>query len=341
MWRGGDRFGLSVAAPFVWRCPNNSAVGPFPHSPHRSGLADFPHPALGQDVTPSSTPCHVQARSVARARCARTDARVDSSRPSVPELVLVEQPPTQPRRGVVVERTVCTAGRAHTEVVRPAAQRAVQLVHLLRGLLPTRRKRSANGTLARPNHPSPASGWSSPTTPQGLPVLRALSLCTCCRHYPGTATGGTALLIRPVMSAFPERVIRSACALTFSRLTQRSLALRPAHSRCHLIVARLPEGFRHFVTSMPAPVASGWSGCRSGLAPAGKAPPFHGANPLLLFADCMHRFARERCGVAVEGLGTHRWFPEEDVGRPAQRSKGRGPDRLCQKPTSREPAQGT
>jgi hypothetical protein len=100
--------------------------------------------------------------------------------------------------------------------------------------------------------------------------LRALSLCTCCRHYPGTATGGTTLLIRPVMSAFPERVAGSACASTFSRLTQRSLALRPAHSRCHQFVARLPEGFRHFVTSMPAPVASGWSGCRAGLAPAGK-----------------------------------------------------------------------
>jgi hypothetical protein len=104
----------------------------------------------------------------------------------------------------------------------------------------------------------------------GLPVLRALSLCTCCRHYPGTATGGTASLIRPVMSAFPERVVGSACASSFSRLTQRSLTLRPAHSRCHLFVARLPEGFSHFVTSMTAPVASGWSGCRVGLAPTGK-----------------------------------------------------------------------
>jgi hypothetical protein len=36
-------------------------------------------------------------------------------------------------------------------------------------------------------------------------------------------------------------------------------------------------GFRHFVTSMPAPVASGWSGRRVGLAPTGKAPPCHGA----------------------------------------------------------------
>jgi hypothetical protein len=28
---------------------------------------------------------------------------------------------------------------------------------------------------------------------------------------------------------------------------------------------------------MTAPVASGWNGCRVGLAPTGKAPPFHGA----------------------------------------------------------------
>src|SRR6266704_29138 len=41
----------------------------------------------------------------------------------------------------------------------------------------------------------------------------------------------------------------------------------------------LSEGFRHFVSSMPAPVASGWSGCRVGLAPTGKAPPCHGAHP--------------------------------------------------------------
>src|SRR5512132_3514196 len=39
----------------------------------------------------------------------------------------------------------------------------------------------------------------------------------------------------------------------------------------------LSEGFSHFVSSMTAPVASGWSGCRVGLAPTGKAPPCHGA----------------------------------------------------------------
>ena len=50
MWRGGLRYSLSVAAPFVWRCPNSRTITPFPHPPHRNGHADFPHPALGQDT---------------------------------------------------------------------------------------------------------------------------------------------------------------------------------------------------------------------------------------------------------------------------------------------------
>ena len=53
-------------------------------------------------------------------------------------------------------------------------------------------------------------------------------------------------------------------------LPAHSLALRPAHSRGHLYVTSYTEGFSHFVTSMTAPVASGWSGCRVGLAPTGK-----------------------------------------------------------------------
>jgi hypothetical protein len=32
----------------------------------------------------------------------------------------------------------------------------------------------------------------------------------------------------------------------------------------------LTRGFSHFVTSMTAPVAFGWSGCRVGLTPTGK-----------------------------------------------------------------------
>ena len=72
----------------------------------------------------------------------------------------------------------------------------------------------------------------------GLPVLRALSLCTCCRHYPAQRLGVLLRSLHPAVSAFPERVVGSACALSFSRIAQRSLALRPAHSRCHQFVTR-------------------------------------------------------------------------------------------------------
>ena len=81
MWRGGGRLGMSVSAPFVWRCLSGSAIAPFPHPSHRTQRADFPHCALGQDFTPSSTACRVQAGSDARARRSRRGARVDSCRP--------------------------------------------------------------------------------------------------------------------------------------------------------------------------------------------------------------------------------------------------------------------
>ncbi len=83
MWRGGDRIGLSVSASLVWRCLNSRAITPFPHPAHRTGRADFPHPALGQDFTPSPTARHAQAGSGVRVQSARKGARVDMSRPCV------------------------------------------------------------------------------------------------------------------------------------------------------------------------------------------------------------------------------------------------------------------
>ena len=83
MWRGGCRSNISVAAPFVWRCLTGSAMAPFPHPAHRTGHADLPHPALGQNFTPSPTTRRAQAGLGVRARSARRDARVDRSRPCV------------------------------------------------------------------------------------------------------------------------------------------------------------------------------------------------------------------------------------------------------------------
>src|SRR5277367_2480591 len=104
----------------------------------------------------------------------------------------------------------------------------------------------------------------------GLPVLRALSLCTCCRHSPGAASGRTASLTSPSRISLPRKgrrvglriVLFEACS-AFTRVAACTLApspIRDAHS----------EGFSYFVTSIAAPVASGWSVCRVGLAPTGK-----------------------------------------------------------------------
>ena len=122
----------------------------------------------------------------------------------------------------------------------------------------------------RPACPSRASGWSSIDHALGLPVFRALSLCTCCRHYPGAASGRTASLTSPSRVSLPRKghrvglriVLFEACS-AFTRVAACTLAPSPIRDA-------LSEGFSHFVTSIAAPVASGWSGCRVGLAPTGK-----------------------------------------------------------------------
>jgi hypothetical protein len=90
---------------------------------------------------------------------------------------------------------------------------------------------------------------------------------------------------RPAVSAFPERGIGSACTSSFSRIAQRSLTLRPAHSRGHLFVTRYPKASD--ISSPP---------CLLRLLPAGamspggarthwKAPPCHGAPPQPTLTD--------------------------------------------------------
>ena len=108
----------------------------------------------------------------------------------------------------------------------------------------------------------------------GLPVLRALSLCTCCRHYPGAASGRRLRSSHPAVISLPRKGRRVCPHIGILRLARRSLALRPAHLRRHLNVTCYTEGFNHFVTSMTAPVASGWSVSPGGTCTHWKAPPF-------------------------------------------------------------------
>src|SRR5882757_2295231 len=98
----------------------------------------------------------------------------------------------------------------------------------------------------------------------GLPV------CTRCRHYPGAAAGRTLRSASPSRISRPRKGCRVGLRIVlfedcsaFTRVTACTLALSPIRDT-------LIEGFSHFVASMTAPIASGWSGCRVGFAPTGK-----------------------------------------------------------------------
>ena len=75
----------------------------------------------------------------------------------------------------------------------------------------------------------------APTTPWGFPCCVRFPCVHAAATTPAQRLGVPPRSFRPAVSAFPENPVGSACALSFSRLARRSLALRPAHSRCHRI----------------------------------------------------------------------------------------------------------
>jgi hypothetical protein len=123
----------------------------------------------------------------------------------------------------------------------------------------------------RPPCPSRASGWSSLTTSRGLPRYVRFPCVHAVATTPAQRLSGPTSLIHSAVSAFPERVVGSARASSFSRcsafthVTACTLARSPNRDP-------LSRGRSHFVTSMAAPVASGWSICRVGLAPTTPGP---------------------------------------------------------------------
>src|SRR5437870_13409485 len=83
-----------------------------------------------------------------------------------------------------------------------------------------------------------------------------------------TDRGRRRLLLLHRSGLSPHTPCRSPGALT--RVAACTLARSPLRDP-------LSEGFRHFVASMPAPVASGWSESPGGPRTHWKAPPCHGA----------------------------------------------------------------
>src|ERR1700730_17193505 len=122
----------------------------------------------------------------------------------------------------------------------------------------------------RPACPSRASGWSSLTTPWGLP---------CCVRFPCVHAVATtpAQRLGVLIRSFTQPCQPSPKGLSGRPAHRHFRGLLGVHSRYGLhtravTVYRdtLTRGFSQFVTSLTAPVASGWSIRRVGLAPTGK-----------------------------------------------------------------------
>src|SRR3974390_3129339 len=122
MWRGGGRLNISVAAPFVWRCLSGSAVTPFSHPSHRTATCGSP--TSGSRTRQSRLhPRHVVPKPT-QAYEPEVPVKVRewiSPALASPHLILEPQPPAQPHRCVVVERSIRLGDGSYFEVVRPSA----------------------------------------------------------------------------------------------------------------------------------------------------------------------------------------------------------------------------
>src|SRR6266446_853268 len=145
-----------------------------------------------------------------------------------------------------------------------------------------------------------------PDHPLGLPVLRALSLCTCRRHYPGAAAGRIPRSSHPAVSAFPGRGRRvglhidlfEACS-AFTRVAACTLARSP------YFVTRYPKASD--ISSPPCLLRLLPAGAnrRVGLAPTGK-------RRLVTAHPHVGRSVKSVCSVSAGSATTrscvgHRW----------------------------------
>src|ERR1700688_1495483 len=165
MWRDGCRLNISVAASFVWRCLSGSAMAPFPHPAHRTGMADLPHPALGQDFTPSLSRATPSAASE-----------------EVSELI-----------GCPISKSFTT----YCVCLELRSLPSTGVTRLPRYYEPLRHPKAPGLSLA-------GFRLVLADHALGLPVLRTLSLCTCRRHYPGAASERIASLISSRRISLPR-----------------------------------------------------------------------------------------------------------------------------------------
>src|SRR6478736_6260073 len=123
-----------------------------------------------------------------------------------------------------------------------------------------------------------------------------------------TDRGRRGLLLLHRSGLSPHTPCQSPGALT--RVAACTLARSPIRDP-------LSEGFRHFVASMPAPVASGWSESPGGACTHWKAPPCHGARPRrsLNFANpILSEISVVACSIsATEFVPRYQWAATRSI----------------------------
>jgi len=136
-----------------------------------------------------------------------------------------------------------------------------------------------SATPSRPACPSRASSWSfARPRYRASRVARAFLVCMP-SPLPRRSDCGCPSLFSTAISAFPICVDGSACASSFSRIAQCSHYITACTLAKSPNVTLYIEGFSHFVTSMTAPITSGWSDFAGWVFfSTGTAPPFHGAH---------------------------------------------------------------
>src|SRR5882757_8708254 len=172
-------------------------MAPFPHPAHRTGQADFPHPALGQDVTLS---------------------RATPSAASEHLLELI---------GFPISRSFTT----YCVCLELRSLPSTGVTRLPRYYEPLRHPRAPSLSLTGFRLVIADHAW-------GFPCFVRFPCVHAAATTPAQRLNVSLRSFHPDVSVFPERVVGSTCALSFSRLARRSLALRPAHSRCHQFVTR-------------------------------------------------------------------------------------------------------
>ena len=172
-------------------------MAPFPHPAHRTGQADFPHPALGQDFT------------------------LSRATPSAASEHLLEL------LGFPISRSFTT----YCVCLELRSLPSTGVTRLPRYYEPLRHPRAPSLSL---------TGFRLVIADHalGLPVFRRFPCVHAAATTPAQRLGVLLRSLHPDVSVFPDRVVGSTCALSFSRIARRSLALRPAHSRCHQFVTR-------------------------------------------------------------------------------------------------------